>query len=267
MLFRAAEMQGSSGPRPADDSPLPRRHVPAGGASCPTARQVAASPWARSCYHVTKACVDQGWCGPQGAGSPLARPAAPRGAGPAWLLACPLGCRCARRPPALPGAGSLVLFDASAQPRHAGSRQAPTFAAEDGYGQFTLAYQNGVRNKAVGCMLPSCKRCGWQVACEPATPPRCMRCDVHHWRPPISSDCSSGSASTRLPPSGGGRRRWTRAPPPCAPPASQTAPCPWCSTPSGSPTSATCCEVRCPAGGRTAAERVLRAPLALQVCR
>lgn len=29
-------------------------------AACPTTAEVAASPWAKSCYHVTKACVDQG---------------------------------------------------------------------------------------------------------------------------------------------------------------------------------------------------------------
>lgn len=60
MVFRTAEMQASSAGRPGDDAPLPRRHVPAGTPGCPTAQQVAASPWARSCYHVTKACVDQG---------------------------------------------------------------------------------------------------------------------------------------------------------------------------------------------------------------
>lgn len=57
-------------PGPADGAPwmLASSHAIVDAAACPTTQDVAASPWARSCYHLTKVCVDQGKCGLRGVG-------------------------------------------------------------------------------------------------------------------------------------------------------------------------------------------------------
>lgn len=57
-LFLKAASKHQSGSAALARGQSPRRHVTA--ASCPTTEQVAASPWARSCHHVTRACVDLG---------------------------------------------------------------------------------------------------------------------------------------------------------------------------------------------------------------
>ncbi|PRW61290.1 Autophagy-related 8d [Chlorella sorokiniana] len=47
--------------------------------------------------------------------------------------------------------GTLVLFDGSYQPKRAdgtGGKEPPSFAAEEGFGQFTHTYRNGVRQRS-----------------------------------------------------------------------------------------------------------------------
>ncbi|KAL4423825.1 hypothetical protein ABPG75_001126 [Micractinium tetrahymenae] len=66
---------------------------------CPTSEAVAASPWASSCYHLTKVCVDN---------------------------------------------GGLIMYDDRFQPApNGGGEPAPTFAAENNYGQYIYVYRNG----------------------------------------------------------------------------------------------------------------------------
>lgn len=162
-LFIGQERGGSDGPRAAGGGGdggawvLAHNKAPAAAAAataaCPTAEDVAASPWARSCYHLTKVCVDQGElpvAPPPPAHCRLPPPpggwarAATASMGSGELLPMPRG----GETPAPAGAtvGTLILHDDAYQPapKGGGGSEPPSFAAEGGYGQYIYTYRNGV---------------------------------------------------------------------------------------------------------------------------
>lgn len=135
-----------------------------GQQGCPTSEEVAASPWASSCYHLTKVCVDNGETCRAGICASVrllnhccaSLPAVWQGLHMAvmWWKSnhdvVPKLENAGRSTFSL--AGGLILYDDRFQPSpHGGGEQAPSFAAEDNYGQYIYVYRNGVR-----CMRRLC---------------------------------------------------------------------------------------------------------------